>query len=388
MKIRQRFFIGLLFLILVLLGINYFIRPFEKYFDVKEEVIKQEEQAEPVSLTRQDILDRLSTEEKVSQMIAHPIVIDDSQAATPSSNISETGFITIFGSKISSASAKQKITEIESFYRDNLLSPKFAVDHEGGRVQRLSGEGYTLLPSWKEVCELEDSVELKKLLKTSAKELRDTGIDIVLAPVLDVGDNQILKDRVCSDSYAVVADRGVEYALAFNDFGILPVLKHFPGIGSITKDLHNDFAFVQVIDNDSKLYKYVIEESLRVGVMISHAGILNQDPGIPCSLSKDCVSELKNAYPQIIIFSDALDMKAASFNKDKTDEEKNLTQISAEAVIAGNEVLIYGQSVSAEEIKKIILSLSAKYEKDVNFSELVDKAVLKVIDYKYTGRQI
>jgi beta-glucosidase-like glycosyl hydrolase len=295
------------------------------------------------------------------------------------------GFITIFGSEIASESAKQKIIEIKNLYRDNLLSPRFAVDHEGGTVQRLSGEGYTKLPAWQELCLL-DSDEMKTVLRKSASELRDSGIDIVLAPVLDVGSSRVLKDRICSDSYAVTADRSVQYAEILDLYGILPVIKHFPGIGNTKKDLHTNFDVVEVLINDIKLYKYVVEESPRVGVMVSHAGVATQDPDIPCSLSESCVGEFKTAYSDILVFSDALEMESASYNINDVNNPKDLIQVSKEAIMAGNEVLVYGQSVSSFDMKEVIFNLSREYEINTQFQSLVDTSILKIVDYKYTRR--
>lgn len=396
MKNRQRIFIGLLVIALILLGINYFTRPFEKYFIVEENPAKEMVvPKEPVALSSLDILQKLSAREKIAQMIASPLVIDEdsenekseivsSKSAVPKTTNFETGFITIFGSNISSESAKNKISEIKNSYKNSLLSPKFAVDHEGGEVQRLNGVGYTTLPSWKILCG-EDINDFKEILKTSAQELRDTGIDIVLAPVLDVGDSQALKERICSGSYPVVAERSLEFNKAFSSFEILPVVKHFPGIGNINSDLHTSFDFVKVLDNDVKLYTYIIDESPQVAVMISHVGVLNQDPGIPCSLSSDCVGELKAVYPDILIFSDALEMKSAAFDKNNLDQEKDLNKISVEAIEAGVEVLIYGPTVELDDLNNIIDDLSAMYINDVEFKKLVDEAVFKIVNYKYIG---
>lgn len=407
-KIKLYILFGILFIALVITGINYFIRPFEMVYDVEESVVEEvEEPSGPLVLTREEILERLTVEEKVAQMIAYPLLIDqeeedkgneiinrfffseDEKDATVSARNSlrldllSPGFITIFGDQISSDSAKQKINEVKNLYEDNFLSPRFAVDHEGGSVQRLSGEGYTVLPSWQEMCKME-SGKMIEILQESALELRNSGIDIVLSPVLDVGNSSVLKNRICSDSYATVAERSVKYSAVFDSAGISPVVKHFPGIGSVNKDLHDDFDFSEVLINDVKLYKYVIEESPRVAAMVSHVGVVNQDSQVPCSLSESCVNELKTAYPDLLIFSDALEMKSASYNKNNINEPKSLVRISKEAVLAGDEVLIYGQGVTSFEIKDVIFSLSKEYRENSKFKDLVDKAVLKIVDYKYT----
>lgn len=411
-KLKKYLFFGLLILAVIITGINYFVNPFQGYFVVEEEdqeVVETEtEDTDVVSMTKQEILEALSVEERVAQLIAYPLVVDnepeedglmkklfdDEEEEATASAINELrldllspGFITIFGTEIASESAKQKIIEVRNLYKDNLLSPRIAVDHEGGSVQRLSGEGYTVLPSWSEMCQM-DGEEMKLLLRKSAIELRNSGVDIVLAPVLDVGNSSVLKDRICANSYPLTAERSLYFTNIFDSVGLLPVVKHFPGIGNVDKDLHTAFDFTEVLNNDVKLYKYIIENSTRVAAMVSHAGVVSQDSQVPCSLSKDCVNELKTAYPSILVFSDALEMEAASYNKENVTEPKDLVRVASEAVWAGNEVLIFGQSVSAHNIKDVIFNLSQEYRNDSNFKDLVDKAVLKIVDYKYLRPQI
>ncbi len=393
-KMRQYFFIILLGLATILLGYNYFYRPFEstgtenlqngsENAEVNEQTIK----------TPEYILSQLSTREKISQLISTPIevneysaITNDTTDATASDEAQapqlQTGFYTLFGKEISSVQAKKVINEIEQSNTILNLQPLVAVDHEGGSVQRLSGEGFTKLDSWKKVCALE-TIDRQAALKKSANELRKIGIDIVLAPVLDVGNNSILKDRICStDSYAVVADRSMDYVTIFANVGILPVLKHFPGIGLTKKDLHKAYDFVSVLENDVKLYKYILDQNERVAVMTAHVGVTSQDKEIPCSVSPYCVVELNKAYPDIIVFTDALEMAAALYDTNNPKVPKSLAQASKEAIIAGNTVLLYGQSVSQEELSEVISELEKEYEANPQLKSLVDKSVLKIVKYK------
>ncbi|MBP7700933.1 glycoside hydrolase family 3 protein [Candidatus Woesebacteria bacterium] len=399
LKIKQLIFIGLLIILLIMLGINYFVRPFEGQFVALEEKPIQEN-LEPVVqtiLTSKDTFDKLSAKQKIEQMIAFPLVVDGEndnsgdlsetfKVSSDSSELVRPGFIIIFGDEISTQSAQQTIIGVNNLYKESLLFPKFAVDHEGGKVQRLSGDGYLKLPSWKDLCEIEDVTTLESSLRKSATELKATGIDIVLAPVVDVGNNRVMQDRICSDSYAVVAERSLEFISVFDSFGILPVIKHFPGIGETSKDLHNEYDFVRVTENDVKLFNYIIGQSPNLGVLVSHAGVINQDLEIPCSLSKSCIGELKAAFPNVLVFSDALEMKSASFNSADITKPKDLIEVTKEAILAGNEVLIYGKSVDAVQLDQIIDTMVINYNKDDDFRNQVDSAVLKIIDYKYKER--
>ena len=439
-QFRQYFFIILLGLTTILFGYNYFYRPFEKKQEVVLEGVSGSAQMVAESRTPQDILLELTAEQRILQMLAAPVTVgpdfvsvaselvaDDffnqvPQATLAASNttnatnsanlrtvtnlletnspesfaatsaavektaledqVQKFGFFVLFGKSITMNQVKQVVGELHNTTNVLELKPLIAVDHEGGTVQRLSGEGFTKLDSWRKICSL-TTTDREEILKQSAHELKEAGIDIVLAPVLDVGNSQILKDRVCSiDSYAIVADRSMDFVTIFSDLGILPVIKHFPGIGLATKDLHNSYDYISVLENDVKLYKYIIDQVKHIGVMTAHVGVVSQDRTIPCSVSPYCVSELNTAYPEVLVFTDALEMVAASYDKDNPRVPKDLIQISKEAILAGNNVLLYGASVSPEELENIATALLTEYEQNPKFRALVDQSVLKIIEYK------
>lgn len=381
-KIRQYFFIVLLLIATVILGYNYVYRPFE--IPESERMTDSENQMamDETKKTNTDIFASLTTQEKILQMIAAPYVIDmDSEELATVPEI-KYGFFTLFGTEISMNRATSTITQLKKNVVYG-LEPWIAVDHEGGSVQRLSGEGFSQLDSWQKICEL-DQKERQAELKRSAYELKDAGVDVVLGPVVDVGNNKILKDRVCSTtSYPIVADRGMDFTTIFSRIGVLPVLKHFPGIGLTTKDLHTSFDFVDVLENDVKLYKYIIDQNEKIGVMTSHAGVITQDKDIPCSVSPYCVSELNKAYPKVLVFTDALEMAAAAYDIENPKVPKDLATISKEAVLAGNDVLLYGQSVTQEDLQVIVSSLVTEYDTNPVFKPFVDNSVRKIIQYKY-----
>jgi beta-N-acetylhexosaminidase len=378
-KLRPYIFIILLAATAILLGYNYFSRPFEvKNVEHNNTTIKDVEVIGIVK-SNQDILNQLSSRERVLQMIAYPVNVTH-ELELPKS---KSGFFTLFGDNISMDLAKKIILNLKLENKVYELDTFIAVDHEGGDVQRLNGEGFSQLDSWKEVCELTTS-QRDAVLKQSANELKSVGIDIVLAPVLDVGKNSVLKDRICSvDSYALVADRSMDFTTIFSNLGILTVLKHFPGIGQTKQDLHKSYEYISVLENDVKLYKYILDQNDKIGVMTSHVGIESQDSEIPCSVSPYCVSELNQAYPDVLVFTDALEMKSAAYNIDNPLVPKELSLVSKQAVVAGNDVLIYGPSVSQEDLELVINNLVKEYDINSNFKSYVDNSVLKIIEYKY-----
>lgn len=390
----------LLFVLVILttlLGINYYFKPF--YTEpAPVEVVDESVQfsTESASLSAVDtVFNRFSSQDRVGQLLAWPVVINASGSADESQVLSDEfltklskkrpGVVTLFGSQVSSSSAKAAIEKINN-HNGSVLPTWIAVDHEGGKVQRLNGDGFTKLASWWNSCG-SDRDKVEQVLIKSAQELNNVGINIVLAPVLDVGlPNSAMGDRLCSSKPEVIVDRVGLYKDTFKNQGILPVIKHFPGIGKVVQDLHNGFAITRVGVEDVFVYRSVLDKDSKLGVMTAHIGLDNQYAQIPCTLSPDCVGELLANYPKVLVFADALEMKSASYlptaSQSATQKSLTLEEVSQKAVMAGNDILLFGPSVTFEQLSEVYDMLNRAYNSDQLFKERVDQSVKKIIGYK------
>ncbi|NCO12441.1 glycoside hydrolase family 3 protein [Candidatus Pacearchaeota archaeon] len=388
----------IIFLILAigLLGYNYYFEPF-KQAAIEQDISQGEkvEEAVDLDLTAVEVIfGRLNDQAVIGQLISWPVVLENNQL--DNNNLTQQeyldylvekspGFFTLFGSEISTQSAKMTIDQLVN-HSNSVLLPWFSVDHEGGTVQRLSGDGFTRLASWNSICKL-DKQQTERALGKSALELKEVGIDIVLAPMVDVGSvKSSLKTRICSSNPDVVVEKANSFIKVFQENDILPVLKHFPGIGKIEVDLHKQFAIGRVGIEDVFVYRSLLDLYPEVGVMTSHIGLDNQFAEIPCSLSKDCVGELIDNYQSTLVFTDALEMKSAFYQPESTQganiKELTLGDVSKKAVMAGNDVLIYGPSVRIEQLSDVYDMLIREYNSDNKFKQKVDQSVKKIISYK------
>lgn len=204
------------------------------------------------------------------------------------------------------------------------INPKllFAVDQEGGRVQRFK-EPFTNLPPMKQLGNvyLLDEEKGKQLARDCAwlvgSELAAFGIHINFAPVLDIdlGLNQVIGDRAFGKSTAIVTAMGGAYLEGMQATQVLPVAKHFPGHGGVSLDTHVD----QPIDNrsveklwegDMRPYRDLVSQLS--AVMMSHVIYPSVSP-MPAGYCKFWIEEIlrhrmrSNAF----VFSDCLSMKAA-----------------------------------------------------------------------------
>ncbi|HXH54121.1 MAG TPA: beta-N-acetylhexosaminidase [Gammaproteobacteria bacterium] len=141
------------------------------------------------------------------------------------------------------------ITDVRTAAQQPLL---VAVDHEGGRVWRFN-EGFTkLLPAKHhgDVYQQDPAEGLKSAYNagcTMATELLDCGIDLSLAPVLDVekGISEIIGDRAFGCDPQAVSKLAKAFIEGMNASGMCATGKHFPGHGGCALDSH----IAQPVDN-------------------------------------------------------------------------------------------------------------------------------------------
>ena len=369
MPFRTLGFIAVLAIFASWLGWRYFTRPSWEMFPTPTPISSAAPAPEDLPATREDI----------AQLLAVPITISNAQVSTASGAMEfigeyKPGFVTIFGENIASRSALNVVTSIRSITEP---MPLIAVDHEGGRVQRLSGSGFTKLPSWREVC-TRDSVDRTQLFEQSAAELQKVGVDIIFAPVVDLtASGSALRDRTCSNDPVITTAVTQEMIVAFRQKGLLPVIKHYPGIGEAKRDLHTSLDAILTQPKELPVFTSLFRIFPTIGVMTTHILVQDISEEAPCSLNQRCVSQLRKEAPQALIFSDALDMESALTGFDLLSK-KTLLQVSREALLAGNHVLVYGKDTKIEDIERVLQSLKEEYDANELLRIKVDAALEQV----------
>lgn len=408
----------IILLILTLLGaINYFAKPLKKWQMANEQAEVVVPQIVDVAQEREDelparLIDNLTASELVWQVLAVPVDVDDQLieksrqtedrltnqglaeiesvvkteiglASDSMANLPATapGSLIVFGEQISTTLATQFAQIVDSQYSTNSAKPWLAVDHEGGSVQRLSGQGFTILPSWQKVCQASPSAQLELATQTS-HELKEVGIDLVLAPVIDVASRSaIMGNRICSGDSEKVASVSATFINSYLQAGLMPVIKHFPGIGGVTVDLHKQFGSVAVKPTDVLPFHTLLSQFPLLGVMSTHVGPEKNSQEV-CSRSYSCVSELTSLYPKALVVSDALDMKAALYNSETENYDTPLPQIALESLLAGNDLLLFGPAVTIDELKTVAAYLQFAADRDPAIQERLKLAAEKIMSYK------
>ena len=190
-----------------------------------------------------------------------------------------------------------------------------AIDQEGGQVTRLK-EPFTQFPGNSAMKDVEDAVNFAE---TTAAELAEVGINMNLAPVMDVvpeAVNGIMAGRSFGHDPDWVSTMGVTVINCLQHNDIMAVAKHFPGIGRTLEDSHIDLPIcdadlTDIKNCDLRPFEAGIDNAV-AGIMLSHIIYNKIDPKWPASLSPAIAQKLlrKKLGFAGISMTDDLDMGA------------------------------------------------------------------------------
>jgi beta-N-acetylhexosaminidase len=194
-----------------------------------------------------------------------------------------------------------------------------AIDQEGGPVARL-GPPFTVFPGNRAIGKARSETAAREFGTITARELKGVGINMNLAPVLDVVPqgltSPVMADRVFGQEPELVADLGGAVIEALQENGVAATAKHFPGIGRTTVDPHIDLPFLDtghhVLDStDLVPFRAAIQSGVEA-VMLSHVVYRDLDPAWPAGLSTVIAKDLLRGTLGFegITITDDLDMGA------------------------------------------------------------------------------
>jgi beta-N-acetylhexosaminidase len=180
------------------------------------------------------------------------------------------------------------------------ILPWISTDEEGGSVARLA---YVIgsLPSARQMAAQWTPAQLQSAMRSHASAMWNLGVIMDLAPVLDTASptNTIAdeSERSFSENGQVAATYGMAYASGVTAGRVVPVLKHFPGLGhaSANTDLGpaTDPSLSQLQANDLIPFEQAIGAGFPV-VMVSHAMVPGLTGTVPASLSPATYQYLRN----------------------------------------------------------------------------------------------
>ncbi|SRR5579884_704783 len=234
-----------------------------------------------------------------------------------------------------------------------------ATDQEGGRVQRLR-DGFTPLPPAAEVGATDDPAEVRGYGRLVGDELRAVGVNLDLAPVLDVNDNPanpVIGDRAFGTTPARVETAALAFLAGLHDVGVAATGKHFPGHGNTSTDSHLTLPFV---DKDRAALEAAELRPFRAAVdagidaiMLAHVVYRALDPALPATVSPaiaTCLLRDELGFGGVVLTDD---MGMAGIAELYSPEERGV-----QAVLAGADVVLCARldlagACSADQFEQI-----------------------------------
>ena len=261
-----------------------------------------------------------------------------------------------------------------------------SVDQEGGKVRRI--KDLTYFPANIEIGATGDKELSRKAAAVTGKELKELGINVNLAPVLDVNNNPsnpVIGSRSFGADPELVAEMGVAYIEGLQEQGVVATAKHFPGHGDTAVDSHFE---LPVINHDrerlDQIELYPFKKAIEAGVdsiMVAHIYFSDIEPvaGMPATLSKAVLNNLLREELNFegVIITDDLEMGAIT----------NFFGTAAAAVKtieAGSDIVLISHSYDKQ--KKAIKAVIAAVKNGIISEKRIEESLKRIIKLK--GKRI
>ena len=177
-----------------------------------------------------------STRRLAAQTVVVPVQETDVGVAAPGVAAGAGGII-LFGSA-APANLGSAVAQLDRGAQGH-IAPLVMTDEEGGAVQRMANLVGSI-PSARDMAATMTPRQIEQLALQAGRRMKAAGVNMDLAPVLDLdgGDGPSATDPDGTRSFSldqkVATADGLAFAAGLARAGVVPVVKHFPGLGQAT----------------------------------------------------------------------------------------------------------------------------------------------------------
>jgi beta-N-acetylhexosaminidase len=302
------------------------------------------------SCSNQSVLATWPVARRAAQLVVAP-VLNFNTATMRVANAAGAGGVLFLGT----ASAPANLaTELQASATPGAPGPAplVMVDQEGGGVQRL-GNAVPSMPWPRIMAQTMSPGQVQTLATTVGARMRELGVDVDLAPVvdLDAGPGPSATDPDGLRSFSALPTTTASYGVAFvrgmQAAGIVPVVKHFPGLGSASGNTDYGPATTQPL-SDLKTSGLIPFQAAIAGgapaVMVANAivpGLTN----LPASLSPAAINGLLRHDLGFsgLVLTDSLSAGAI------TQAGYQLPEAAVAAISAGADMILFGSTLTVAQ---------------------------------------
>lgn len=313
-----------------------------------------------------------STSRLAMQTIA--VAAGEGDLAAVRSEVKEgAGGLLLFGGS-APADLGTQLRALERRFVPGNLGLLVMTDEEGGEVQRMANlVGSLPWPKW--MADHWTPAEIESQVKNVARRMAANGVNMDLAPVLDVDGKDVLPGtadpdglRSFSGNTSVVTRDGLAFVQGLRQGGVIPVVKHFPGLGGASGNTDVEAAHTLAWRVLEKVAVPPFAAAIRAGapaVMVSNATV----PGLaryPASLSPAVISHelVGRLHFRGLIMTDSLSavaISAAGFT---------LPQAVVQALVAGADMVLFGLQASPQATASLTRAIRSAVETAVSDGHL------------------
>jgi beta-N-acetylhexosaminidase len=227
-------------------------------------------------------------------VLVAPVDVDDLATGEELAGLGVGGII-LFGGDVP-ADLRRQLASVQDAAEHRVL---VMVDEEGGSVQRLE-EVVGDLPSARTMAATLTPAQIEDLAAGVGRDLAAVGVTVDLAPVLDLDDRPGPSSsnpdgtRSFSIDPQVASAAGLAFARGLEGNGVVPVVKHFPGLGYSTGNTDDELASTLPWKQLQQAGLLPFQDAVEAGipaVMVANALV----PGLtdePASLSSDVIEDV------------------------------------------------------------------------------------------------
>jgi beta-N-acetylhexosaminidase len=313
----------------------------------------------PVSSEEAIRAESMTLEQKIGQMFFLSFRKDNSGDPILSCNesVSQTlrtvqpGGIILFGENV--RTTEQVRSLIGTMQSQCSIPPFIGVDQEGGSVQRITKTALipaSMIPPMRSVAQSGSLPLARSVGRVIAEELSVFGFNLDFAPDCDVltnPNNTSIGTRAFSENAPTAAAYSTAVAEGIRSGGIIPVCKHFPGLGGASADTHKGYSEVlQSLDGLRKTELVPFRAQIDAGaemIMVGHISLPNvTGDGTPASLSPAVITGLLREELGFngVVITDSLSMGAIT-------EDYPSGRAAVLAVKAGADMLLIPEDIPA-----------------------------------------
>jgi beta-N-acetylhexosaminidase len=327
----------------------------------------------------------MSLDEKIGQLFM--VGIDGTVPGADAKMMIEqkhVGGIILYGKNMASANQIVQFTNQLKALNKKAHNPEplfLSVDQEGGKVDRMPSP-ILKMPSNAAVGKVDKPTYSYQVGQVLGKECASLGFNLDYAPVIDIITNSqqsAIGDRSFGSNPTMVSLLGTSTMKGIQSQKIISVMKHFPGYGSVSIDVHIDLATVKYgLQTFEKVDWVPYKDAMTHGadmVMVTHLLVPKLDTTYPASMSQKIITgQLRNNLGfKGVIITDDMTMGAIEKNY-------SIQTAALKAVEAGADIVLVAYHEGQQE--SAIAAIKAAVENGTISEDRIDDSVYRIIQLK------